>query len=241
MSPSLLIICQQMRILSVDTSSDRGSVCIAEGREPLGEIRLASSVQHAERLFSCLEFLLEQAPFGLADIDIFVAARGPGSFTGLRIGMAAMAGFAAAHQKRSAGVSTLEAVAWKCGIQDKWIAPTIDARRGEVYGAVYRRSGDLLILERQAVVMSPESWFESLPPGEGYVCGDGAEKYVDFLRNSDWRLHRMDLYLASALAELTATDQGAALEPLYVRKTDAEIAREGREHNESLAGPNSKS
>jgi tRNA threonylcarbamoyladenosine biosynthesis protein TsaB len=176
----------------------------------------------------------------LSDIDLFVASRGPGSFTGLRIGMAAMAGFAAAHGKATAGVSALAAVAWKSNIQNEWLAPTIDARRREVYGAVYRRLGDRLIEERPPVVMSPQSWFESLPRGRGYICGDGAEKYVDFLATPEWQLHRMDLYLAGALAELASTDQGSPLEPLYVRKTDAELAREGREHNESVAGPNSK-
>jgi tRNA threonylcarbamoyladenosine biosynthesis protein TsaB len=229
-----------MRVLAVDTSSERGSVCIADGGEILGEIRLSSSVQHSERLFSCIEFLLKQAPFRLADIDLFVASRGPGSFTGLRVGLAAMEGFAAAHQKPSAGISSLAAVAWKTGISDELIAPTIDARRGEVYGALYRRVGDQLVEERAGIVMPPADWFASLPGEGGYVCGDGAEKHREFLKTPAWKVHRMDLYLAGTIAELAETSNRGPLEPLYVRKTDAEVQRERREHHESVAGPNPK-
>src|ERR1043165_5489232 len=159
-----------MRILAVDTSSERGSVCIMENGQVLGEIRLACSVQHSERLFRSLEFLFDYVPFALADIDMFAAARGPGSFTGLRLGLAAMEGFAAAHGKPGAGVSTLEALAWKTGMCATLIAPTIDARRGDVYGALYRRVKgtcgiDTLVVERLPIVLKPAEWLASLPEG----------------------------------------------------------------------------
>src|SRR5215475_4981993 len=107
-----------MRVLAVDTSSERGSVCVMDRGEVLGEVRLASSIQHSERLFRSIEFLFQYLPFPLKDVDIFAAARGPGSFTGLRVGIAAMEGFAAAHLGRGAGVTTLEALAWKMGVTD---------------------------------------------------------------------------------------------------------------------------
>ena len=72
-----------MRILAVDTSSERGSVCVVDSGEVLGEIRLASSIQHSDRLFRSIGFLLEYLPFQLSDVDVFAAALGPGSFTGL--------------------------------------------------------------------------------------------------------------------------------------------------------------
>src|SRR5437870_10530777 len=129
-----------MRVLAVDTSSAHGSVCVTDKNEVLGEIRLASSIQYSERLFRSIEFLLQHVPFRFEDIDIFAAARGPGSFTGLRVGIAAMQGFVAAHRRQGAGVTTLEALAWKTGIPDAPVATMIDARRGDIYGAVYRRS-----------------------------------------------------------------------------------------------------
>ena len=229
-----------MRVLAVDTSSERGSVCVAENGRTLAEIRVASSVQQAERLFRSVEFLFSCVPFKLADVDLFVAARGPGSFTGLRIGLAAMEGFAAAHHKPSVGISTLAALAWKSGIQDHWVAPTIDARRGEIYGGLYRRVGGRLTEERPPVVLPPEDWFRSLPDGTIYFCGDAAERHWALLVRPGWVLHKMSLYLAGTMAELAETPNREPLEPLYVRKTDAEITREQRHQHESVTGPNSK-
>jgi len=228
-----------MRILAVDTSSERGSVCITENDIVLGEIRLASSVQHAERLFRSVEFLLESLPITLADIDLFVAARGPGSFTGLRVGLAAMEGFASAHRQRGAGVSTLEALAWKTGIENEFISPVIDARRGEVYGGLYRRISNRLVEELPPAVLKPELWFASLPDSRVHVCGDGGMKYRSFVNRPGWVFCDMDLYLAVTMANMAGTQHSGPLEPLYVRRTDAETALEAR--HDSVAGPSPKS
>jgi tRNA threonylcarbamoyladenosine biosynthesis protein TsaB len=230
-----------MRVLAVDTSSERGSLCIAENGTILGEIRLASSVQHAERLFRSIDFLFDYVSFPLSSIDLFVGARGPGSFTGLRVGLAAMQGFAAAHQKPAAGISTLAALAWKTESENTLIAPTIDARRGEVYGGLYRRVGDRLIEEQPPVVLPPNEWFRSLPEVPILFCGDAAERHRATLDRPGWMLHTMELYLAGTIAQLATGPDAGPLEPLYVRRTDAEIARERRQENESVAGSNSKS
>jgi len=197
--------------------------------EVVGEIRLACSVQHSERLFHSIGFLFEYVSFTLADVDLFVAARGPGSFTGLRLGLAAMEGFAAAHGKPGAGVSTLQALAWKSGIQGEWIAPVIDARRGEVYGAVYRREGDTLTELVAPAVMKPEDWFAALPDQAIVFCGDGALRYRELVKrpgHSAWSIHEMDLYLAGVVARLASSENRGPLTPLYVRRTEAEIVRE---------------
>jgi tRNA threonylcarbamoyladenosine biosynthesis protein TsaB len=221
----------------VDTSSERGSVCLAEDREILGEVRLRRSVQHSDRLFHSVDLLFRYVDFNLSDVDLFVAARGPGSFTGLRVGLTAMQAFASAHGKSGAGVSTLEAVAWKCGMRQHWIAPVIDARRGEVYGGVYRRErSDLLIEVRPPEVMPPDQWFASLPDSEILFCGDGAIRYKEFIARPKWSFVEVDLYLASALVELALLDKRAPLSPLYVRRTEAELKRE-RQH-ESFTSPN---
>jgi tRNA threonylcarbamoyladenosine biosynthesis protein TsaB len=216
-----------MTILAVDTSSERGSVCVAGDGEIIGEVRLATSMQYSERLFRSIEFLFQQLPMKLADIDLFAAARGPGSFTGLRVGLAATEAFVAAHGKRGAGVSTLEALAWKTGIQSAPVAPMIDARRGEVYAAVYRREKDALVEERAAIVVKPAEWLQSLTHQHLVFCGDGAIRYRSMIaERPGWAIHPMDLYLASTIAELAARPDCGPLKPFYVRKTDAEIARE---------------
>jgi tRNA threonylcarbamoyladenosine biosynthesis protein TsaB len=228
-----------MRVLAVDTSSERGSICIAEDGDVLGEVRIASSVQHSDRLFRSVEFLLDYVPFRLSDIDVFVAARGPGSFTGLRIGLAAMEGFAKANNRRGVGVSTLEALAWKANVENVPIAAVIDARRGEVYAALYRRTGNDLIVEKPPTVVKPDVWFSALPNSAMVMCGSGAHRYREFINRAEWTLSDTDLYLASTIAQLASTSYCGPLEPLYVRKTDAEIAREGR--HESVGSPSTKS
>src|SRR5215470_676541 len=104
-----------MRILAVDTSSERGSICVSDGEEVVAEVRLASSLQHSERLFGSIEFAFRFLSFRLQDVDLFASARGPGSFTGLRVGMAATEGFVAAFGKQGVGISTLEALSWNVG------------------------------------------------------------------------------------------------------------------------------
>jgi tRNA threonylcarbamoyladenosine biosynthesis protein TsaB len=221
-----------MRVLAVDTSSERGSVCVTDHGEILGEVRLACSIQYSERLFRSIEFLFQHLPFQLSEIDVFAAARGPGSFTGLRVGLAAMEAFVAAHKSRGVGVSTTEALAWKTGIRDVLIAPTIDARRGDIYGALYRRAGgnghrDSLVEDRPPVVLKPAQWLASLPREPLVFCGDGAYRYRSLIQERpEWSVHSMDLYLASTIAELSLLPNSGPLAPLYVRKTDAEIALE---------------
>ena len=227
-----------MRILAVDTSSERGSVCVFQDGEILGETRLRSSVQHSDRLFGSVDFLFKHVSFSLAEVDLFAAARGPGSFTGLRVGLAAMEAFAAAHGRPGVGVSTLEALAWKAGIAEVLIAPVIDARRGEVYGGLYRRRGSALSEIFPPAVMSPEQWFASLPASPIVFCGDGALRYRDFVAQADWSVCEMDLYLSGAVAQLAASPGGRPLSPLYVRRTEAEMARE-RQH-ESFTSSNPK-
>jgi tRNA threonylcarbamoyladenosine biosynthesis protein TsaB len=228
-----------MRVLAVDTSSERGSVCVADRGEILGEIRIASSIQYSERLFRSIRFLFDHLPFPLSDIDVFAASRGPGSFTGLRVGLAAMDAFVAAHNKRGVGISTLEALSWKTGICDAVIAPTIDARRGDIYGALYRRvrssdGSETLVEERPPVVLKPAQWFASLPSEPLILCGDGAHRYRALIEERPfWTVHSMHLYLASTIAELAVMPNSGPLAPLYVRKTDAEIAFE------SVGRPNS--
>jgi tRNA threonylcarbamoyladenosine biosynthesis protein TsaB len=223
-----------MRILAVDTSSERGSVCLASDGEILGEIRLRSSVQHSDRLFRSIDFLFTYAPFTLHDVDLFVAARGPGSFTGLRVGLAAMEALASAEKKSAAGVSTLEALAWKCKEEGVLLAPVIDARRTEIYGALYRFQDGTIIEIRSPESRRPSEWFSSLPVEPILFCGDGALRYKEFIVRPEWSVCPIDLYLASALAELANSPNRQPLSPLYVRRAEAEIVKE-RQHESATS------
>ncbi len=217
-----------VNLLSVDTSSDCGSIAVLSAGTVLGEIRLANSIQHSERLFRSIEFLFQQIELTLDEIDIFAAARGPGSFTGLRVGLAAMEGFAFARKKISAGVSTLAATAWQVKIEDALISPVLDARRNEIYSALYRRQGEELIELRAPTVLKPAQWLSALPTDPIVFCGTGVSVIEMGIADcSQWEVTPVSPYLATAVAEISVTQGREPLEPLYVRPSDAEVNRSG--------------
>ena len=152
-----------------------------------------------------------------------------------------MEGFAAAEGRSGVGVSTLDAMAWKAGnefgIENEWISPVIDARRGEVYGGLYRRVRGSLIEERTPAAMKPELWFDSLPDSTIHFCGDGALRYRTLLNRPGWQFCDMDLYLAATMAKLAVSDWRGPLEPLYVRKPEAETKLEARHDRNTGPGP----
>lgn len=217
-----------MNILAIDTSSERGSVCLRIGQEVAGEVRLATSIQHSERLFQSVDFLFQNVDVTIEDIDIFAAARGPGSFTGLRVGLAAMDGFAFSKGKRSAGVSTLAALAWQVGATEAAIAPVLDARRGEIYSTLYGWKDEELVELRAPAVLQPAEWVDSLPREPIVFCGSGVVVLREEIRDHpDWHTVEVTPYLAATVAEIAATSRGEPLEPLYVRRSEAEMNRSG--------------
>ena len=203
---------------------------LPKSEEILGEVRLASSIQHSERLFRSVEFLFQHiCHSSLADIDLFVAARGPGSFTGLRVGTGGNGGFCGrtwetGRGSNDAGGAGLENRNSKVHSSHQPSMPGAEKSTGRFIGA----AGETLIEERPAVVLKPAEWFASLPRQPLIFCGDGAIRYrAEIEADREWTVHPAWIStLASTIAELAATPNCGPLEPLYVRKTDAEIARE---------------
>ena len=189
-------------ILAVDTTGEHGSLALARGAELLEELPIEAPTGYAQVLYASLESLLARHAVKISEVDCFAAANGPGTFTGVRVGLACVKGLAEALGKPAVAVSNLAALA-ACG-QAPLRAPLIDARRGEYYAAVYDAAGALIIPEQ--VVKLPD--FERLvPPG------------VEFL--SDTRP------LAAAVARLARTQpwqDPAALDANYVRRSDAELS-----------------
>lgn len=215
-----------MKILAIDTSSDHGSAVIRIGDAVRAETRSDAALQHSEHLFGSLDGLFALAGIGLSDIDVFAAARGPGAFTGLRIGMAAVEGLAFATRKRAVGVSTLRALAWAAGTTDGRVAPVLDARRGEVFGAVFERRGGQLVEVTPPMVGRPSTWIESLSGGRMTFCGSGAGMCRDWIQRHDpWDIVDVGPYLAPSIAALASLDHAEPCEPLYVRATMAETRR----------------
>jgi len=126
-----------MLILALDTSSPSGSLAVLRDEDLLSVLSTTSVENYSSRMFRHLEFLLKELGIAVRDFDLYAVAAGPGSFTGLRVGLAAVKGWAEVHGKPIAPVSALEAVAAQARAQAPWVAPVMDAGRGQVYGALY--------------------------------------------------------------------------------------------------------
>jgi len=125
-------------ILALDTSSRAGSVAVLRGEAVLGVVSTSSDENFSSRIFRQIEFLLHELSMGLEHFDLFAVAAGPGSFTGLRVGLTAAKGWGEVYGKPIAAVGTLEAIAAQSRSRVGHIAAVLDARRGQVYCGLYR-------------------------------------------------------------------------------------------------------
>jgi tRNA threonylcarbamoyladenosine biosynthesis protein TsaB len=223
-----------MTILGLDTSTRAGSVALVADGRVLGSIEVAGSLDHSTRLLPSVEFLLDRLGLKLAELDGFAVTHGPGSFTGVRVGLATARGLARSVGKPVVGVTSLQALAasHRPPGGGLWVCPWIDAGRGEVYAAAYAGSGDELEERLPPTVGAPERWLERLGENRARFVGDGAETYRALLesrRGVDSICGRGPWFLAQATArigERLLLEGGGAgwLEPLYLRPSDAEAA-----------------
>ena len=225
-------------ILSIDTATPCSSVALTLGTRQGGRVvaafSLTGKVTHSRRLLSVIDLLMVETARTWQDIDGIAISLGPGSFTGLRIGMATAKGLAAAAGKVLIGISTLDALASKC-VSDKLICAVLDARKKEVYAAFYRLGDDGLIerVSEQAVLAPQELAAQVTEPV--IMVGDGALVYGDFFRTllgervvlAPAQLHEPSASSLGLLAEeklirneLLDLAEGV---PTYIRSSDAEL------------------
>ncbi len=211
-----------MNVLAVDTSSDRPSAVITGENEVIAEVAGGPDLRYSESLFPAIEHLVEQSGIRLEEIDAFGVVRGPGSFTGIRVGMAAMEGLAFAFGKPAFGVSALHAIVWQHAPGPHRIVPLLPARRGRFFGAVYRREPDsvrVLVGPRLAeaadwLVDSEEVTVYS-GAGAGMLAGE-----ISRIRGAS--IHPVSPDLARSAAGIIAAGHGESMTPLYLERTSAE-------------------
>ena len=222
-------------ILAIETATGCGSVALTrggvQGGRLLGECTLQPETVHSRRLLGSVDWLLESVGVGWSELDGIGISLGPGSFTGLRIGMAAAKGLAMATERPLVGVPTLEGIALSCAAAERRVCCLLDARRQEVYAAFFDpaavpvaagpamaiRPGELLARLREPVL----------------VAGPGVAACGDLLRS-----HPLVRFLPASLAQPRAAcigllaagrlEQGDTLDPataapLYVRASEAEV------------------
>jgi tRNA threonylcarbamoyladenosine biosynthesis protein TsaB len=207
-------------LLAVDTTSESGSIALADAEHVFEEVPLKAPDGYAHVLFDEIARLLSRHGVGLGDIDCFASAAGPGSFTGVRVGLTAVKGLAEANQRRVVAVSNLQALAFFGSRPLR--APVFDARRGQIFGAVY---GPELRIVQEETVMPFESWISGLPKGDIELITNG---YV--LPPQPYAVVSAPPALAGAIAQIAARrfSEGFAMDPAeidanYVRRSDAEL------------------
>ena len=230
-----------MFILALDTTSSAGSCALMRDDDLVREDASDSSRSHASKLPAELATLLQRTGVGLHDIDALAVGIGPGSFTGLRVGIATMQGLAVALNRPLFGVSALDALAYLAiggsGMRTKpdppyTVATWIDAWRGEVYAATYKDGREV----EPATVARPAELLSRPGAGPTLFTGDGAAMYEDAIRAALGQRARFTEptapSLAGAMAALAKQEfrKGLrplphAIRPLYVRRSDAELAR----------------
>lgn len=226
-----------MKILGIDTSGRVGSICLAAAEKIIAEMSLDTEVTHTERLLPAIDLLLKQVGWGLADFGGLALAIGPGSFTGLRIGLATLKGFAQVYDLPIVGVSSLEVLAHNACDRSTPVAALMDARRGQVYAAVYKfhenhKEPDTCCGEQAIAPQKLCLLLKKFAPC--LLLGDGANLYGKIFREElgeglqfgdaeAMRLHaRWVARLAWPRLKKGEGKNWHAMVPNYLRKSDAE-------------------
>ncbi|MBI5902712.1 MAG: tRNA (adenosine(37)-N6)-threonylcarbamoyltransferase complex dimerization subunit type 1 TsaB [Deltaproteobacteria bacterium] len=222
------------KILAFDTSSASGSVALMDGERLLCEWNSGDAGKHSNWLMPAIDGVLKSVGVRLADIDLYAVDTGPGSFTGLRIGVSTVKGLAWATGRKVVGVSTLEALALNLRYSRMAVCPVLDARKGEVYAAVYRYAGNGMEAVMKDSALSPAALFERLNGVKGPVVflGNGLTVYSEEIKkNVDgavaapaalWSMRASNIAMLALERALRAVSP-AGLGPLYLRKSEAEI------------------
>ena len=223
-----------MKILAIDTATQSCSVAVTDDGSLAAQLTLLKSQTHSKHLMELIHSVLGIADFGVSDLDGLAVTIGPGSFTGLRIGISTMKGLAYALDIPAVGISSLEALAYQCAQTPYLICPLLDARKGEVYGAIYRFDQDQLIQKSGARAMVPEVACKDIDAPCVFI-GSGARLYHQRIAAALGSLAHFvsgdqNIIRASSVAFLSMTrfeahdvDEIAGLVPQYIRKSDAEL------------------
>lgn len=226
-----------MLLLALDTTTREGSAAVVRDAVVLAERIGDGSLTHGERLPAELMRVLGDASAAIDDVELFAVAAGPGSFTGLRVGIATVQGLAMARGRRVVPVSALEALARAAANPHRPIAAWMDAQRAQVFAELYAPDGRRVLDAARS--MSPDEildvWSEGTDLAEAVFIGDGAVRYRDLIER---RLKGAAILapppLAGVIGQIAAADPSRAVlphavVPIYIRKSDAELARARRD------------
>lgn len=226
------------KILAVDSSSLTGSVALCQGETLIAETLLNVRSTHSEKLLKQIDLLLVEANWTLTDLDLLVAVNGPGSFTGLRIGVATIKGLAQVLDKPVVGISSLQMLAMNLPLCPVPICVFLDARKKEVYSQLFRWTEQGPVAVADARVLPPDRLLRQLE-GRVALVGDGVPVYrglIDEILAERALLPCLPAHqpraaqaawLASAEYQNGQSVAAVDLLPVYIRPSDAELNRPG--------------
>lgn len=226
-----------MLILAVDTSTQAGSLAVLRDIRIVGTVSTWTDETYSSRMFRHLEFLLRELHLEMKQFDLYAVAAGPGSFTGLRVGLTAVKGWAEVHRKPIAAVSGLEAVAAQARTPTRWLVPVIDARRGQIFGGIYERQASGLARVGDEMVATPAEFLDHVraripdepltfvTPTPDVIAGHIAES-----RFTGKPVEMVSTVLAPVIGQLgfARAQRGELVDALqldahYIRRSDAEL------------------
>ncbi|OGP24040.1 MAG: tRNA (adenosine(37)-N6)-threonylcarbamoyltransferase complex dimerization subunit type 1 TsaB [Deltaproteobacteria bacterium GWB2_55_19] len=225
-----------MNILAIDTSSASGSIALSNDKRLVAELTVSEAGAHAEWLLKSIDSFLSAIGSSISDVDFFAVTNGPGSFTGLRIGVSAVKGLAWSTGKKAVGVSALKALSLNLAYSERPVCPVLDARKGEVYSALFKPSGGVIEEILPETAMTPPALIDALSvlnlPAPPVFIGDGLKAYGDifkekvagasFAHETFWRIRASNIALL-AIPECGQDGDPRDLTPVYLRKSEAEI------------------
>ncbi len=227
-----------MRILAFETSAKAASVALMDGEKLLGESYQNTGLTHSQTLLQMAEDLLETCGFTPGEIEAVAVAAGPGSFTGVRIGVAAAKGFAWGGELPCCGVSTLEAMALNLGVHSGYVLPVMDARRNQVYTATFYAENGVLIRKTEDRAIALEELKEEIKnlSEPVFLVGDGSilcyntlkEEVPSLVCPPEHRMHQRAAGVGLSANRMLAAGEkcdAASLAPNYLRLSQAERER----------------
>ena len=224
-----------MLILALESSAKAASAALMEDEKLIAQYSQCSGLTHSRTLLPMVDDMLKNTENTIAGVDLIAVAHGPGSFTGIRIGVSTVKGLAWAADKMCVGVSTLEAMAWHGVSSGGLVCPVMDARRSQVYNALFEiESGrPQRLCEDRAIAL--EELAEEIRGKNAFLVGDGAELTYKYMLSAgiDCRIAPQNLLYQSAwgvgMAALDKTPGTADdLLPVYLRLSQAERERQAR-------------
>ena len=219
-----------MRLLAIETSRPAGGVALLDGDRVVGAYVLDIQLTHSERVMAAVDRLLVDARWRVSDLEGLAVSIGPGSFTGLRIGVGTAKGLAFALGVSIAPVPTLDAIAASLPFASLPVCPVLDARRGEVYCSLYRWDGVAMRREWDYLALSPDALSARLTTPT-VVLGDGAARLGSpFARPVPPGLRLVSpacvAQIGQAMFSAGTVVSPGELVPFYLRPSEAELRRQ---------------